>query len=64
MIRTTNVIGPVMAGFREARWRLKVMGCLQSSESCDRIIYAIFNYLNTKIPDGHETQKRLKRSKM
>jgi putative transposase len=48
IIRTTNVIEPAMADFREVRRRLKVMGCFQNSKSCDRIIYAIFNYFNTK----------------
>ncbi len=46
MIRTPN---PPQAGcFREVRRRLKVMGYFQNSKSCDRIIYAIFNYFNTK----------------
>ena len=45
MIRTTNVIERC---FREVRRRLKVMGYFQNSKSCDRIIYAIFNYFNTK----------------
>lgn len=45
MIRTTNVIERC---FREVRRRLKVMGYFQNSRSCDRIIYAIFNYFNTK----------------
>ena len=45
MIRTTNVIERC---FREVRRRLKVMGYFQNSRSCDRIIYAIFNYFNSK----------------
>jgi len=45
MIRTTNVIERC---FREVRRRLKVMGYFQNSKSCDRIIYAIFNYFNSK----------------
>lgn len=45
MIRTTNVIERC---FREVRRRLKVMGYFQNSKSCDRIIYAIFNYFNNK----------------
>lgn len=44
MIRTTNVIERC---FREVRRRLKVMGYFQNSKSCDRIIYAIFNYFNS-----------------
>lgn len=51
MIRTTNVIERC---FREVRRRLKVMGYFQNARSCDRIIYAIFNYFNSKWqrPDG------------
>lgn len=45
MIRTTNVIERC---FREVRRRLKVMGYFQNSRSCDRIIYAMFNYFNSK----------------
>jgi len=45
MIRTTNVIERC---FREVRRRLKVMGYFQNTRSCDRIIYAIFNYFNNK----------------
>lgn len=45
MIRTTNVIERC---FREVRRRLKVMGYFQNTKSCDRIIYAIFNYFNSK----------------
>jgi putative transposase len=44
-VRTTNVIERC---FREVRRRLKVMGYFANSRSCDRIIYAIFNYFNTK----------------
>lgn len=45
MIRTTNVIERC---FREVRRRLKVMGYFQNSRSCDRIIYALFEYFNRK----------------
>ena len=45
MIRTTNVIERC---FREVRRRLKVMGYFQNSRSCDRIIYALFEYFNHK----------------
>jgi transposase-like protein len=45
IIRTTNVIE---RSFREVRRRLKVMGYFQNSKSCDRMIYAIFNYFNNK----------------
>ena len=43
-VRTTNV----ERCFREARRRLKVMGNFAYSCPRDRIIYAIFNYFNTK----------------
>jgi transposase-like protein len=45
MLRTTNVIERC---FREVRRRLKVMGYFQNSQSCDRIIYALFTYFNKK----------------
>ena len=45
LIRTTNVIE---RSFREVRRRLKVMGYFQNSKSCDRIIYAMFEYFNHK----------------
>lgn len=57
MIRTTNVIERC---FREVRRRLKVMGCFQNSKSCDRIIYAIFNYFNTKWTRNAEKIKAIK----
>lgn len=44
-IRTTNVIE---RSFREVRRRTKVFSCFSNKESCDRIIYAIFTYLNNK----------------
>jgi hypothetical protein len=49
-----------MAGFREVRRRLKVRGCFQNSKSCDRIIYAIFNYFNTKWTRNTEKIKAIK----
>jgi transposase-like protein len=57
MIRTTNVIERC---FREVRRRLKVMGYFQNSKSCDRIIYAIFNYFNTKWMRNTEKIKEIK----
>jgi putative transposase len=45
MIRTTNVIERC---FGEVRRRLKVMGYFHNSRSCDWIVYALFNYFNTK----------------
>jgi len=57
IIRTTNVIERC---FREVRRRLKVMGYFQNSKSCDRIIYAIFNYFNTKWTRSTEKIKAIK----
>lgn len=57
MIRTTNVIERC---FREVRRRLKVMGYFQNSRSCDRIVYAIFNYFNTKWERNTEMIKAIK----
>lgn len=45
MIRSTNVIERC---FREVRRRLKVMGYFQDSQSCDRIVYALFTCFNAK----------------
>ena len=47
-IRTTNVIE---RSFREVRRRTRVFSCFSNKESCDRIIYAIFTYLNNKWKD-------------
>ena len=44
-IRTTNVIE---RSFREVRRRTRVFTCFSNKQSCDRIIYAIFTYLNNK----------------
>lgn len=43
-VRTTNVIE---RSFREVRRRTKVFSCFTNLESTERIIFAIFNYLNT-----------------
>ena len=58
MIRTTNVIERC---FREVRRRLKVMGYFQNAKSCDRIIYAIFNYFNNKWQRNSERIKPIKK---
>lgn len=42
-IRTTNVIE---RSFREVRRRTRVITCFSNLKSCERIIYAIFTYLN------------------
>jgi len=55
-IRTTNVIE---RSFREVRRRTRVFSCFSNKQSCDRIIYAIFTYLNNKWkehPIKHFTQ--------
>jgi transposase-like protein len=58
MIRTTNVIERC---FREVRRRLKVMGYFQNAKSCDRNIYAIFNYFNNKWQRNSERIKPIKK---
>jgi len=45
MIRSTNIIERC---FREVRRRLKVMGYFQNYKSCNRIIFALFEYFNSK----------------
>jgi transposase-like protein len=45
MIRTTNVIERC---FREVRRRLRVMGYFQNYKSCNRIIFSLFEYFNSK----------------
>ena len=44
-VRTTNVIERT---FREVRRRTRPMSCFTNYASCDRIIYAVFNYQNNK----------------
>ena len=44
-IRTTNVIERV---FREVRRRIRPMNCFKNDASCERILYAIFCYLNRR----------------
>jgi len=45
MIRSTNIIERC---FREVRRRLRVMGYFQNCKSCNRIIFALFEYFNSK----------------
>jgi len=59
-IRTTNVIERV---FREVRRRIRPMNCFKNDRSCERILYAIFFYMNRrwmwkKIGDW-ETEKKI-----
>ncbi len=44
MVRTTNAIERC---FREVRRRTRPMSCFNNNASCERIIYAVFNHLNT-----------------
>jgi transposase-like protein len=57
MIRTTNAIE---RSFREVRRRLKVMGYFQNSKSCDRIIYANFDYFNSKWKQNNQKIKSIR----
>jgi putative transposase len=47
-IRTTNIIE---RSFREVRRRTRVFSCFSNKESCDRIIFAILTYMNSKWKD-------------
>lgn len=42
-IRTTN---PIERSFREVRRRVRTMNCFSNADSCNRIMFAIFNHLN------------------
>jgi len=44
-VRTTNVIERT---FREARRRIRVFSCFSNTKSSDRILFAIFDYLNNR----------------
>ena len=44
-IRTTNVIERT---FREARRRIRVFSCFTNIQSSERILFAIFDYLNRR----------------
>ncbi|MGQ9571501.1 MAG: IS256 family transposase [Thermodesulfovibrionales bacterium] len=44
-IRTTNVIE---RSFREVRRRIRTISAFTNVDSCDRIIYGVFNYMNSK----------------
>jgi putative transposase len=44
-VRTTNAIE---RSFKEVRRRTRVFSCFSNLQSCERIIYAIFAYLNNK----------------
>jgi len=42
-IRTTNAIE---RSFREVRRRIRTMSCFSNADSCNRIIFAVFNHMN------------------
>lgn len=44
-VRTTNVIE---RSFREVRRRIRTISSFTNVDSCDRIIFGVFNYMNTK----------------
>jgi transposase-like protein len=44
-IRTTNYIE---RSFKEVRRRTRAIACFANAESCERIMYAVFVYLNSK----------------
>ena len=52
-IRTTNMIE---RAFRNVRQRTKIMGCFTNTDSISRIIYAIFNRMNSKWQEKPLTQ--------
>lgn len=56
MIRTTNVIERC---FREVRRRLKVMGYFPNGASCNRTVYALFTYFNSKWEQKHRRIKAI-----
>jgi transposase-like protein len=57
MIRTTNVIERC---FREVRRRLKVMGYFPNSASCNRMVYALFAYFNSKWEQNNRRIKAIR----
>ena len=44
-IRTTNYIE---RSFKEVRRRTRSISCFANADSCERIMYAVFVYLNSK----------------
>jgi len=49
-LRTTNAIE---RSFREVRRRTRPMSCFNNDDSCERIIFAVFNHQNRKWKDHH-----------
>lgn len=56
-LRTTNIIERC---FREVRRRIRPMNCFKNDASCERILYAIFVYLNRRWLWKHEGTRQLK----
>jgi transposase-like protein len=56
-LRTTNVIERC---FREVRRRIRPMNCFKNDASCERILYAIFVYLNRRYLWKHQGTRQLK----
>jgi putative transposase len=55
-LRTTNVIE---RAFREVRRRIRPMNCFKNDASCERILYAIFIYLNRRYLWKHQGTRHL-----
>ena len=45
VVRTTNAME---RAFREVRRRINPMSCFNNDAGCERIIYAVFSYQNSK----------------
>lgn len=58
-LRTTNVIE---RAFREVRRRIRPMNCFKNDASCERILYAIFVYLNRRYLWKHVGNRALRRA--
>lgn len=56
-LRTTNIIERC---FREVRRRIRPMNCFKNDASCERILYAIFVYLNRRWLWKHQGHRQLK----
>jgi transposase-like protein len=55
-LRTTNIIE---RAFREVRRRIRPMNCFKNDASCERILYAIFVYLNRRYLWKHQGHRHL-----
>ena len=59
-LRTTNVIE---RAFREVRRRIRPMNCFKNDASCERILYAIFCYLNQRYLWRHAGSRQMARAR-